>query len=42
MDDEDCGKRYLCELVAAADNLQPEEQGTLSFFQVDVIVRLFR
>jgi hypothetical protein len=33
MDDEDCGKRYLCEL-AAGDALDTEEQRTLSFFQV--------
>ncbi len=32
MDEEDCGKRYLCEL-AAGDALD-EEQRTLSFFQV--------
>jgi hypothetical protein len=33
MDEEDCGKRYLCEL-AAGDALDTEEQRTLSFFQV--------
>jgi hypothetical protein len=33
MDEEDCGKRYLCEL-AAGDSLDTEEQRTLSFFQV--------
>jgi hypothetical protein len=33
MDEEDCGKRYLCEL-AAGDALDTEEQHTLSFFQV--------
>jgi len=38
MDEEDCGKRYLCEL-GAGDQLDSEEQLTLSFFQVFTPVR---
>ena len=45
MDEEDCGKRYLCEL-AAAETLDTEEQRTLSFFQVttqkEIIMRFYK